>query len=428
LPPRQPRYAALPSATLRFNRDSDDNATETPNRRTAPAFAGRLQATALNETAGQPPGGTPAETDAAIAAGLDFLARVQLSDGRWSFDRLGSAVAAGSEPVSIRADAAATGLALLAFLGAGHDHAGGSYRHTADDAIHYLLRIQNDEGALFPEAGQPTGDVARFYGQGIATLALCEAYGMTGDPQLRRPAQRAIDYLAATQHDDYGGWRYVPGTNTDLSVTGWQLIALRSGRLAGLAVPPPTTERLRRCLEQCRAAESDEALYCYNPWASPGDPITRHGRDPSTVMTSVGLLMHLYLDAEPTDSRVRRGAAHLLTNLPRLGDSATPALTGTLGNPHRDTYYWYYGTQAMYELGGSYWETWRRELEPLLVRSQVSDGSAAGSWDPLRPVPDKWATYGGRLYVTAMNLLSLEVRGRHLPQDMAAPLVAELPE
>jgi hypothetical protein len=138
--------------------------------------------------------------------------------------------------------------------------------------------------------------------------------------------------------------------------------------------------------------------------------------------------MHLYLDAEPTDSRVRRGAAHLLTNLPRLGDSATPALTGTLGNPHRDTYYWYYGTQAMYELGGSYWETWRRELEPLLVRSQVSDGSAAGSWDPLRPVPDKWATYGGRLYVTAMNLLSLEVRGRHLPQDMAAPLVAELPE
>ncbi len=118
---------------------------------------------------------------------------------------------------------------------------------------------------------------------------------------------------------------------------------------------------------------------------------------------------------------MRAGAEHLLANLPRTSGSPAVVPTGTLGNPERDTYYWYYGTQVMYHLGGDHWEAWREQLEPLLVRSQIASGPLAGSWDPLRPVPDKWAAYGGRLYVTALNLLSLEVDYRHLSLDDPAP-------
>jgi hypothetical protein len=252
---------------------------------------------------------------------------------------------------------------------------------------------------------------------------------MTGDSRLRRPAERAIAYLAATQHPLMGGWRYAPGVNTDLSVTGWQLVALRSGQLAGLKVPSETLARIDDCLATCRDNESHPGLYRYNPWASPTDPLTRHGRSPSTVMTSVGLLMELHLGAAPNDERLRLAAAHLLANLPRTGDSPLAAPVGTLGNPDRDTYYWYYGTQAMFYLGGDDWRAWSSQLEPLLVASQSKNGPLAGSWDPLHPVPDKWSAYGGRLYVTAMNLLSLEIHNRHLPlESEAAPQIAERPE
>jgi len=368
---------------------------------------------------------TPATAAAAVELGLEFLARVQLDDGRWRFDDLRGAVAADAEPVSLRADAAATGLGVLAFLGAGYDHFDGRFAWVVDDALRYLIRVQQSDGALFPEDGQPTGQVARFYGHGIATLALCEAYGMTGDPTLERPAQRAIDYLAATQHPGRGGWRYVPGVNSDLSVTAWQVMALWSGRLAGLTVPPATLERAAECVEHCRDARGGP-LFRYNPWAAEGDPLTRHGQLPSTVMTAVGLATQLQFGVEPANSRTQLAAEHLRTNLPRAG---LPAAVGTLGNPERDTYYWYYATQAMFYVGGAPWREWSEALEPLLVSTQVRAGRLAGSWDPLRPVPDQWADYGGRIYVTALNLLSLEIHNRHVPPEKRpTPHLAERPQ
>ncbi len=64
---------------------------------------------------------------------------------------------------------------------------------------------------------------------------------------------------------------------------------------------------------------------------------------------------------------------------------------------------------------GKYWDAWNDTLHPLLVETQLPTGPLAGSWHPYEPVPDKWSRYGGRLYVTTMNLLSLEVYYRHLP-------------
>ena len=104
------------------------------------------------------------------------------------------------------------------------------------------------------------------------------------------------------------------------------------------------------------------------------------------------------------DPRLADGADYLMENLP--SDESINV---------RDTYYWYYGTQVMRHIGGRHWDAWYNRLHPMLVRTQVKDGQLAGSWDPLNPVPDRWGAQAGRLYVTTMNLLSLEVDYRLLP-------------
>jgi hypothetical protein len=123
-------------------------------------------------------------------------------------------------------------------------------------------------------------------------------------------------------------------------------------------------------------------------------------------MTAVGLLMRLYTGWKRDNANLAKGADFLKDNLPALG---TPR------EPQRDTYYWYYGTQVMFHMGGEHWQAWNSRLHPLLVGTQVRAGPLAGSWDPKGVVPDRWGPHGGRLYVTTLNLLSLEVYYRHLP-------------
>ncbi|MEX2093445.1 MAG: prenyltransferase/squalene oxidase repeat-containing protein [Pirellulales bacterium] len=348
---------------------------------------------------------TPPENQTAIDRGLEFLARMQLDDGRWQFRNLRGNIDPNAEPPSARADAAATGLALLAFFGAGHDHFESRYRLVIRDGLHFLVRSQQERGEFFPDDGLATGQLTRFYSHGIATLSLCEAFGMTGDAELRAPAQRAIDYLAGTQHPERGGWRYLPGLDADSSATGWQLATLRSGQLAGLSVRPETITQIRESLAKGRDKQS---------------------RQPSTVTTAVGLAVELHLGGSPGDQRLRPAADQLLAHPPEVGESTDAALAGTPENPQRDTYYWYYGSEAMYQFGGDDWQAWSRKLYPQLIQSQVRGGPLEGSWDPRNELPGKSPTSGGRIYLTAMNLLSLEIQNRHLPPPNSATVAPQI--
>ncbi len=246
---------------------------------------------------------------------------------------------------------------------------------------------------------------ARFYSHSIAALALCEAYGMTQDEAIREPAQRAVNFMVETQDPVGGGWRYQPGFESDTSVSGWFMMALKSAELSGLQVPKPTFEKIRDWLDRAQASPEKRYLYRYNPLAA-DTPTTRHGRVPNPTMTGVGLLMRLYLGWRRDNEDMAQGADYLLQNMPA---------EGTRNDPTRDTYYWYYATQVLFHMGGERWKTWNRQLYPLLIRSQIQTGEMAGSWDPSNPVPDRWGMFAGRLYVTTLNLLSLEVYYRHLP-------------
>jgi hypothetical protein len=357
---------------------------------------------ARTEGSGVPADAAGPQTEEAIELGLVFLSQAQLPDGRWTLDRF----AREDGLPQLASDSAATGLALLAFQGAGYTHRDFRYADVVQRGIEFLLRNQQSDGSLFIPMDDESNRVVQFYSHSIAALALCEAYGMTQDSTLREPAQRAIDFIVATQNAQRGGWRYTTGVSSDTSVTGWMMMALKSGELANLEVPAETYRHIRRWLDSAQASKAQPHLYCYNPFAPQDSAEQRAGRKPTPTMTSVGLLMRLYFGWRRDNPAMARGAQYL---------AQLPPAIGTSTNPQRDTYYWYYATQVMFHMGGDYWREWNRQLHPVLVGAQLREGPMAGSWDPRNPVPDRWGPFAGRLYVTTMNLLSLEVTYRHLP-------------
>ena len=343
-------------------------------------------------------GGSDA-SERAVELGLAFLARIQADDGHWSLQdiRADGSADENFHPGNMNADTAATGLALLAFLGAGYTHQEAKYGDVVTRGINHLIDNQEENGNLFSGGSR----VVHFYSHGIAAIALCEAYGMTRDTRLRDPALMSLEYIRDTQHPSLGGWRYQPRDESDTSVSGWQMMALKSGELAGLPVSSECYDGVARWLDTASGPEGDRSRYVYLPGS-----LDRNKRRPSLAMTAEGLLMRLYLGWNRQNANLIKGGDLLAANLPQFGSDEEPL---------RDAYYWYYATQVMFELQGEHWSAWNLRLRELLVDSQVQEGPLAGSWEPNHPVADRWTEAGGRLYVTAMHLLMLEVYYRHLP-------------
>ena len=356
-------------------------------------------------------------TEESIQLGLEFLASHQMVDGSWGLTGFDATARAAANQLD--SDTAATGLAVLAFQGAGYNHREYKYAEQLDRAIEWLVENQSESGDLYVPSDKRSNSACHLYSHGIAALALTEAYGMTQDPRLKEPAQQAIRFIENTQDPQRGGWRYFIGSgrqSTDTSVSGWMMTALHSGRLAGLDVKRTTLQGIQDWLDVA-ADGGNQSRYRYNPFAVDTKGVSRlHGKKTTSAMTAVGLLMQVYSGWEPTDSRLVAGADYLIET--QLPDDSTSQL--------RDSYYWYYATQVLHHAGGAKWDQWNKRLRPLLSRSQQKSGKFVGSWDPFNPVPDRWGRFGGRLYVTSLNLMSLEVRHRMLPLYRKPRLPSEL--
>jgi hypothetical protein len=333
-------------------------------------------------------GGGTKDTEVAVAAALNWFYRHRNPSGSWSLSRFASHCSGNpcTGPGAADSDSAATALAVLPFLGAGETHKSkGPYQETVKQALFFLTRRQTGNGDLSGGTGH------QMYAHALATLALCEAYGMTKDPKIGDAAQRAVLFIEAAQNKSSGGWRYVPGdpTGGDTSVLGWQIMALRSAQLAGLAVDTLTMENAKKWLASCSKGYQ-HGQYSYQPF-----------KDATPAITAIGMLSWQYLGMRADDPAMVESKQYLLQHLPENGT--------------RNTYYWYYGTQAMHNLLGSGWDTWNRQMRRALVRTQCREGCAAGSWDPEIPSLDAWSEQGGRIMTTAFSTLSLEVYYRYLP-------------
>lgn len=327
-------------------------------------------------------GGTP-ESEAAVEAGLQWLLSHQRPDGSWNFNHTtdycdGTCTAPGQlEQGTI----AATSLALLSFVGAGHTQEEGRYKDAVRLGLSYMLRYGNSVN--------PRGDFrqlvrgnAGMYSQGLATILLCETYGLTRDEDVGRQAKAAVKFVLDAQNPDHGGWRYeIKDRRGDTSVLGWQVMALTSARMCRIAVPARARTGAEKFLNSVSAKGG--AYYGYT-----------HPEDrPST--TAVGLLCRMYHGWNNDNTPLREGVLALSQR----------------GPSRDDMYYNYYATQVLHHWGGEEWTKWNEVMREELISTQQKDGHSVGSWYPRDP----HAGPGGRLYMTTLAVMTLEVYYRHLP-------------
>jgi hypothetical protein len=330
-------------------------------------------------------GGTSV-TEAAVARGLKWLARHQNDDGSWSLHNFHQAGTCDGRcgHRGFNSDVSGTALALLPFLGAGQTHLNGEYTEEVHRGVRWLVMHQKSNGDL------PSGFAnSHMYAHGQGAIALCEAYALTHDDWLKEPAQKAVDFIVRAQHSA-GGWRYKPNQAGDTSVVGWQLMALRSAQMAYLKVPPEAFDKARAFLDsvQDQKSDSEGGRYSYMP-----------GQRATPTMTAEGLLCRQYSGWPHDHPGLRSGVDYLL-------EEHLPKQDGKL-----NMYYVYYATQVMHHMGGDAWNHWNYQVRDVLVDLQETSGHMAGSWRPRGGHDDA----GGRLYMTALAVCTLEVYYRHLP-------------
>lgn len=358
-------------------------------------------------------GGTE-RSEAAVDLSLKWLARMQHPDGYWDASQSGAGrVGVDDEGINRyfagrEADTGITALAVLAFMGKENTLDKGDYNGEVTRALHWLVDQQrtmnweswdsygSNDGYLGGEASQYAG----MYCHAIATFALGEAYAMSRDnvdaQWLREPLEKAVKFIVETQMPD-GGWRYVKGQPYgDLSIFGWQVMALKSAETAGIPVPQLTKQRLMKFLRE-RALGDSGGLAGYRYYKSS----LASGRDvidpPTSAMTAEALFCRQMLGMATNSAATEEATKYLLDRKP--------------GRNNVNLYYWYYGTLAMYQHGGDEWEQWNAATRDLIISEQELSGPDAGSWAP-RGV---WGGYGGRVYSTALSTLCLEIYYRYLP-------------
>jgi hypothetical protein len=329
--------------------------------------------------------GASKASENAVELALKWISEHQMEDGSWNFNHTTAKLCNGKCPD--KGDAAiakygATGLAVLPFLGAGYTHESGKYKETVRKGLAYL--VQNRKGGSYHE---PEGTM---YSHGLASLALCEAYGMSnsknGIPGLGEAAQSSLKFIEFAQHSG-GGWRYEPKEQGDTSVVGWQVMALKSGQMAGLKVNPATLTKVETFLKSVQSFEGNAMTYGYR---FPGG---------GGATTAIGNLCRMYLGVERAD----------------------PTLTGAVewlaarGPSDDDMYYNYYATQVVFHhtnYKGALWEKWNTRMRDYLVEMQEQGEHIRGSW---HFTVGHSSVAGGRLYSTCMGAMILEVYYRHMP-------------
>ncbi|MCW8129786.1 MAG: terpene cyclase/mutase family protein [Planctomycetota bacterium] len=350
-------------------------------------------------------GGGGKATESAVDAGLAWLARHQEEDGHWANGKHGGG--SGSFDVAV------TGLATLAFLGAGHTDKIGKHQETVRRALKFILSKQDANGYI--------GGCG--YTHAICTMALAEAYGMSKSEEVGTAAQKAVTW-ATEKHQTLGvdnydrsGWEYTPrGQRPTTAVTAWFIMSLKSAKVAGLHVDPAGFEGGLHFLDSVTKADPHEAAGAYNVpdvtvYYRPPDVFYKGGAiradDHVRRMQATGLLVRMFTGSKRDNPTIEGGVKKVMS----------------MGLPdwsRKDVYHWYYGTYVMFQAGGDEWKQWNDALKNALLPNQVKgphpgaclckNNDDDGSWDP----SGESYVHKSRVWVTTAAVLSLEVYYRYL--------------
>ncbi len=331
--------------------------------------------------------GATTESEAAVEKALAWLAAHQRPNGSWSFNLEHAPCSGRCSHSKIASDMAtpstgATGLALLAFLGAGYTHTEGKYQKVVNDGLYYL------RGAAVEATSGIDWQQGSMYGHGIAMMAVAESLAMSrtkenekGDADLRDLVEDATWFTTYAQHKN-GSWGYSPGKFGDTTQTGWQVLSLIAARRSKVPISYHILPKARDYILSTRLDESYSFAY-------------QKGERQDPTNTAIGLTLMLYLGKTPYDLQMSRALDDLSNRGPKL----------------TNVYHDYYGTLALHHSRHSNWTQWNKKVRDHLVRTQASSGHEAGSWH----FKDEFGDVGGRLYTTAMSAMILEIYYRYLP-------------
>jgi hypothetical protein len=337
----------------------------------------------------------------AVHAGLVWLRKHQSAGGRWDCDGFmkhdkGGAPCDGAG--NAVHDIGVTGLALLAFLGDGNTRKRGVFSAQVMMGIGWLASQQDPHTGLI---GVPASHDF-VYDHAVATYALVEAYGLSKDAALKASAQKGLDYLESHRNPN-AAWRYQPrdGDN-DMSITSWAICAYQAGKDFKLLVNENALKDAADCMDRLTDPTNGRTGYTKRGECSsrhPGDHATRFPPQKAEALTGASLFCRVLLGETPVTQPIMKLQADLIVSKPPKA----------LNDGSIDHYYWYYASNAMYQMGGEHWKRWRRFLHEAVVKTQRQDGNFKGSWDP----DGAWGEDGGRIYSTAMAVLALQSEYRY---------------
>ncbi|HXE55253.1 MAG TPA: prenyltransferase/squalene oxidase repeat-containing protein [Tepidisphaeraceae bacterium] len=315
---------------------------------------------------------------AAVDKALDWLKSNQQPTGDWPHGDTAGSTAVPS-------------LAVMAFLARGQVPGQGPYGDVINKAIDFVVASQRTEGARKGLLARDDSN-AVMYEHGIATVMLTEVYGMVDDARRARidkalalAVQVILDAQSVQKSDpkDRGGWRYTPrSADSDISCTGWQLMALRGAANCGAAVP---ADVLKNGLEYVKRCVVPAGGFSYQA----------SGGSPNQARTGTGILSLVLIGGDRNAPEVTRAGDYLLHDPP----------------DHSIEFYYYaiyYDSQALNQLGGTYWQTLYPKLVNHLLSLQQPDGAFA-------PEGGGQETDAGPAYRTSMAVLALCVPYRYLP-------------
>jgi prenyltransferase beta subunit len=312
-------------------------------------------------------------TKKATGKALDWLARQQNEDG--SFSDGGYAH-----------NTAITGFAMLAFMSRGNLPNQGTYGPEVSKAARFLAAAQRkSDGYIVGARG------GNMYCHAMATLALCELWGQTGDDELKPVVTQAIDLIVRCQNSQ-GGWRYEPQpTGADISVTIMTVMALRSGKNAGLHVPNDTFKKAMAYIKSC-----------YRPTQS-GFTYQPNSGQPGFARTAAGCcILFLTANYEAKEGGGALGAKELAE---KEFPGAIDYLKRNFETPMHFYYGQYYAVHAMQQVGGKDWEDWYARVNDWFLPKQGADGS--WSQTSRREV--------GPVYQTSIAVIALSTPEHYLP-------------
>jgi hypothetical protein len=405
------------------------------------AFGGRKLGNMGKGRAGGPTQGT----EKAVLDGLRWLVRHQNPDGSWGANTLKDRCMpdqpcyTGKEALTDNYNEGLTGMALLCFLGAGFSHESkqdivdtvAAKRYKIGDVVKnglkWLASKQNQDGSF-------SKDKSFIYNESLAALALAEAYGLTQNRYWKEPAQKGIDFIMRAQRPNPSnpnglwGWRYAsrmeiedPRKTTgddnykkelydsDMSATGWAVMALKSAQISGLIVKK---ENIDGAFEFTKFCTANDGLVGYLDAKTAGQPVSGKNdffNPHIATMSALGMCVRIFTQHDPNDPFLELAAKQVIKDLPTISKDKLSI----------DYYYWYYGSLALNQLdgpdsprkSGKYWNAWNKAMVDCLLPLQDHTERACsnGGW----LTPDRWSYAGGPLYSTAINVLTLEVYFRY---------------